>query len=291
MVGIYLTFIVGNTWKYDSKTEAYKIYLNEFSNDDGTTYAPIYYFRVNGENYECRTATNNSSVPDESKNIVYYDSTNPENCKTQYEKSTGRFVGVIFIIVSILTVYLSIKQPSKDKDYYELEEIDLEKQYQIEEKIEKLYPILEKVHLIYKRIILGIIILALLVIIVVDTFILRQTIISKDYIETIATYVDKSNDEEDSIFYRCIYTFQDKQGNKQEIIVNVDKELTIKEKIKIRYDENNPQKYYREESTLDRTEFIWYIVIIIVTILLIIVFFNKKLLNKISISTSVSNTN
>ncbi len=60
VAGVYLLFFVGNTSKYDSQTRAYNIYPNESYSSDGSTYSPIYYFRVEGKEYECRTKSGSS---------------------------------------------------------------------------------------------------------------------------------------------------------------------------------------------------------------------------------------
>lgn len=78
-------------------------------------------------------------------------------------------------------------------------------QVAMEEKIQKATSIMEKVQLIYKRIILGIIMIILLINILFDTVIIKQTIIARDYVETIATYVDKKVSDENSIFDDYIY--------------------------------------------------------------------------------------
>jgi phage terminase large subunit-like protein len=60
------------------------------------------------------------------------------------------------------------------------------------------------------------------------------------------------------------------------------------ESISVKYNENNPEDYYEEGATLDKSGMIWYIVKIVALILLIILFFNKKLLSKIGISASAN---
>jgi len=145
--------------------------------------------------------------------------------------------------------------------------------------------IIGKIQLIYKRVILGIIIFILLILTLFDTAIIKQTIISKDYIETTATLSEKKDNEESDIFDNYTYAFTDKQGRQQEIIVSVSKNNTPQDELKLKYDENNPQEYYEEGATMDKSGIIWYIVKIIAMILLILLFFNKRLLNKIYIST------
>lgn len=288
VLGIYLTFIAGTTNKYDSQTEAYRIDPNErYDSDDGTTYQPIYYYSVNGKEYECRAVISSSSYPKESKNIVYYDSSNPAKCKTEYEKSTGKFAGIICLIATALMVYFFIiKSPSSSLE--DLNQDDgIERQTQIEqEDAEKILATISKFQLIYKRLILGTIIVILLVFILIDTAIVKQTIVSKNYIETKAIYVDRKIDGDNSSFDDYIYTFLDKQGRQQEIIVSVSKDNEPKQEIKIKYNENNPQEYFEEGSTMDKSGIIWYIVKVVAMVLLIILFFNKKLLSKINISAS-----
>ena len=279
IIGVYLTFISGNMNKFDSQARAYRIDPNEsYDADDGTTYYPIYYFKVEGKDYECKAKLGSSSYPNEKKNIVYYDSDNPLNCRTEYEKSSGKFAGIVCLIVTALIIYFGIiKKPSDN--------VDIGGEYTIdEETVEKVTEVVGKVQLIVKRVILGIIIVVLLVFILIDTAILKQTIVTKDYLDATAVYVNKKDNRDDNIFDEGIYTFTDNNGREQEIVVTISKEFEPKEKIKIKYNENNPQDYYGEDALMDKKELIWYIVKIVAMILLIVLFFNKKLLSKINVS-------
>jgi len=286
LVGIYLTFISGNTSKYDSETTASRIDLNEQYDSDGIMYSPIYYFNVNQEEYKCESNSSSSTVPNENKNKVYYDSKNPKNCKTEYEKTSNTFAGIVCLIVTFVIAIIVIKKPTvKENEIYEPKKIDVEKQNQINENTQKAIIFLDKAQLIYKRIVIGFIIIILSIFTLIDTAIFKQTIIARNYIETTATYVEKQfNNDKDSIFDDYLYTFKDKQGNEQKITVSVSKDTTPEETIKIKYNENNFQDYYEDGSTMDKKEFIWYIIKIIALTLLIILFFNKKWLNKINIS-------
>lgn len=290
ILGIYLTFFAGDTNQFDSQTKAYRIDANEsYDSDGGSIYYPSYYFRANGKEYECKAKMGSSSYPSEKKNTVYYDSSDPTKCKTEYETSTGKFGGIICLIATVVIIYFFIiKKPSTiDEGYHRNEEIDLERQYQMEsENAEKIIGMVGKVQLIYKRIILGIIIAILLVFILIDISIVKQTIVSKDYPEITAKFVNRIKDDESNAFDDCIYTFTDNQGRQQEIIVSVSKNSSPEEEIKIKYNEKNPQDYYEEGSTMDKSGIIWFIVKVIAFILLIILFFNKKLLSKINISAS-----
>ena len=285
VIGIYLTFVAGNVQKYDSQTTAYKIDANEHYDSDGTMYYPIYYFKVRGESYKCESKSGSNSVPNESKNKVYYDSKNPTKCMTQYEKSTSKFIGIIFLAFSVILIVLLMRKPSdKVEKKKKKKEIDPVKQQQIEENVLKVTSAIEKIALIVKRVILGIIILVLLLFILFETLIIKQTIKAKDYIETTATYVMEKENSEDNVFNEHIYSFEDTHGNKQEIIVSVSKTDTVKNTIKIKYNKNNPQEFYEEGMTYGKSGIIWYVVKIVVLIALVVLFFNKKLLSKVSIS-------
>lgn len=291
IAGIYLTFIVGNVNNYDSQTSAYRIYPNESRNSDGDiTYHPIYYFKVNGSDYQCKSKSGSGSYPNENKNIVYYDSNNPEKCKTEYEKSSSKVGGIICLVVTGIIIIITVKNPSTNVSEYnqvnQISEIDAKKQTKFINNIQKTEVIVGKVQLIYKRIILGIIIVVLLVFTLIDTVILKQTIISRNYTETTAAYVGKKNDGEYDAFNYYTYTFNDKNGNKHEAIVNVPDFETPKTEIKIKYNEINPLEYYDDSSTMDVKELIWYLVKLVAVILLIILFFNKQLLSKIYLSGS-----
>ena len=281
-LGIYLTFISGIVNKYDGEVSAYRIEPNEQWDSDSTLYYPIYYFKVKGKEYTCESKSGSSTYPKESKNKVYYDSSNPQKCKTQYEKSSSSLVGIICLVVTAIMIVFAVKKPSSNSDEYSKKTDEIITK--INENTEKISSFVNKFQLIYKRIIIGIIIVVLLVITIFDTALIKQTIKSKDYVETNAILVDKKNDDNSDIFNEYIYSFEDKHGKKQEIIVSISKDDEAQQEITIKYDENNPQEYYEEGSILDESGIIWYVVKVIVIILLVILFFNKKLLSKINIS-------
>lgn len=115
IIGIYLTFFSSNTSKYDSKTKAYKIEIQESNDSDNNkVYYPIYYFKVEGKRYTCTTKTGSSIAPNRNKNIVYYDSKNPEKCITQYEKTSSRIGGIICLGVSLLVLFLGFRKPKEN---------------------------------------------------------------------------------------------------------------------------------------------------------------------------------
>ena len=133
---------------------------------------------------------------------------------------------------------------------------------------------------IVRKMILGFIIIILLIHLLFDTGILIQTIIASSYTETTITYVDKKDSM--SIYDRYIYSFENDEGKKQEIIVSIPKGDVVEQEIRIRYNKKNPQKYYTESATFNTSEIIFYIVKLIITVALIFRLFDKSLLNKIT---------
>ncbi len=283
-IGIYLTFIVGNTNKYDSQTRAYKIDPNEnYDSEDKIIYNPIYYFEVDGNNYECE-AKGTSSYPKKNKNIVYYDSSNPTKCKTEYEKSTSKFAGIVSLIATAVIVYFGIIEKPSNNRKNQTQENNIDNQNSINyEAVEKVSNIIEKGQMIFKKAVIIIIIIILLLLTLVETLIIKQTIKAKDYVEATAVY-EKDIIDGESSFKDCVYTFTDKQERKQNITISIPKTDEAKETIKIKYDEKNPKEYYEEGATMDKKGIIWFIVRIITIVILIILLLNEKLLNKISFS-------
>lgn len=69
-------------------------------------------------------------------------------------------------------------------------------------------------------------------------------------------------------------------------MISVGKDNQPEDKIKIKYDENNPNEFYEEGSTFNTSGMIGYVIKIIILIVLIIIFFNTKLLRKFHFSIS-----
>ena len=289
-IGIYLTFFLGNTSKYDKKATAYRMENNESTDSEGTiTYSPTYYFKVKGKEYQCETQTRSSIRPNEKKNLVYYNSKNPEQCTTEYSKTSSKTGGIICLVVAGIIILLVVVKPSSKSQPQQEIEMTPEEKYEMERKAETAIDIIEKVTLIYKRIVIGIIILIVLILTILDCVLLKQTIKARNYIDTIASLVSEKEEDESTVFDDYIYTFKDKKGVDQEIIVSISQEKVPEQEIKIKYNENNPEDFYEDGSTLDKNGIIWFIVKIVILILLLVLFFNKRLLNKIGISFSRKN--
>jgi hypothetical protein len=283
IIGIYLTFFASSISGYDSKIEAYNIDPNESRDSDGTTYNPIYYFRVNGVDYECKASIGSSSYPDADKKMVYYDSSDPTKCKTEYETKSNRLGGVICLIATgVMIFFFIIKKPSATS----IEERTYTQPEYSEADAEKVMEVVNKVQLIYKRVILGIVIAILLFFILLDGMLVKQTFEARNYIETTAKFSSFKEEQTSENFVDYIFEFTDKQGQRQEIIVTRSNGSGAPDELKIKYDENNPQEYYEETALLDKSGIIWFVVKVVAVILLVVLFFNEKLLNKIHLSIS-----
>ena len=139
---------------------------------------------------------------------------------------------------------------------------------------------------IYKKIVLGIIILVLAILVLIDGIIFKQTMEARNYIDAVAEYVEIKESEEDSVFNEALYSFTDKKGNTHTFEEIYSKDESPDMEIRIKYNENDPDDYFTEGATLTKSGIIWFVVKIIVLVLLIFLFFNKKLLSKINISIS-----
>ena len=277
LLGVYSTFFLGNSSKFDSKTKAYRVYSNQVEDDEnGIMYFPIYKFNVDGIDYQCETKSGGQRDPEKIKKIVYYDSENPEKCMTQYDKSRNSFWGYFLISVGVCILLIFIfKKPTSQFDENQLQNESIDPE--LAQKVDK---VVDNVQLVYKRIVLGIIIIILLFLIFVDSMLFKQTIKAKDYIDATATYVDTKTDSYSS-FVDYIYTFSDKDGNQYEVELSYPVGVSYSETVKIKYNVDNPQDFYEESALLNTSGVVWYIVKIVLIILLTILFFNKKLLSRI----------
>ncbi len=290
-LGIYLTFISSDTKKYDEIAFATNINPNKHTDSEGDTiYSPIYTFKVKGEEYKCEAKTGSSFTPKESKNKVYYDSKYPSKCLIEYEKGTNRIAGIICLLVTAVIVYLAFirKEPENTSDpnnsiydHYTTEQQpqNLDCPVVTQEQVDN---VISKVSVIYKRVIIGVIIVILAILIIIDSIILKQTIKSKDYIDAMAILVDQK-EENDTIFDDYIYSFEDKEGQMQEIIYSVSEGDVPEDEILIKYNENDPQDYYTTGQTLSKSGMIGFIVKIVIMILLMLLFSSRKALDKIHI--------
>ena len=96
-------------YTYEKQTNNTEIKVVEDTDiEGGIVYYPIYYFNISNVTYECKSNYKSTSYPDFSKNLVYYNPSNPENCLTQHEISKSLFDNIFYIFGSIITIGGSI---------------------------------------------------------------------------------------------------------------------------------------------------------------------------------------
>ena len=284
-LGVYLTFFSTDTNKYDSVTTAYKIDVNAQSNSDGdTVYSPIYHFKVSEKEYECSSNGGSSPYPKQSKNIVYYDSKDPKNCMMEYEISNHKFAGIMCIIIACIILIFTIQFIKNPQNSYveiniQQNDVDLETMKNIEYGAEQIDFVIHKFSIIIRRIMIGIVFLIVAIFIFFDILSINQTIKIKDYTVATATFTNESVElNEDLSDY--VYTFEDTNGISHSIVVTHFSNITVDNQINIKYNPENPEEYYMEDSSFDKLDVIGLIVKIIIEILLVVLFFNKNLINK-----------
>lgn len=107
MLGV-LIFNINKSNKMDKSVLTTNIIVKEdYDSDDDITYSPVYYYEVKGESYVCKSKSSSSTYPDTSKGLVYYNSEDPTECMTEYDKS-GNGILLLFLILPLTFIALGI---------------------------------------------------------------------------------------------------------------------------------------------------------------------------------------
>ena len=104
--------------QFNGHVEAYDISENCQTNSEGKNICnPIYYYKVKGNEYSCRSKVG-SSVVNRNKNVVYFMNDDPTDCMTQFDVSTSLFViiGIILGLISATIGVLNILKVKKRID-------------------------------------------------------------------------------------------------------------------------------------------------------------------------------
>ena len=119
IIGIITLAIIGsliiasknNESKMDAQTTSTSVSINEKRDDDGDMmYRPIYTYEVDGQTYTCETSFSSSIHPSENNATIYYESSNPSNCASDYSRTGEKFfylfliLPAVFIIVGISSI-------------------------------------------------------------------------------------------------------------------------------------------------------------------------------------------
>lgn len=102
IIGMFGSNFKNKNNKLDAQINADNIEWVEDRDDDGITYKPVYYYEIDGVEYTC--SSNISSNSRSAKGIVYFNTNNPSECLTDYEKSNSK----LFLVVMILPVVFII---------------------------------------------------------------------------------------------------------------------------------------------------------------------------------------
>lgn len=89
--------------KLDAQVNAYNIEWLEDHDEDGLTYKPIYYYEIDGVEYQCSSSISSNSK--NAKGIVYFNTKNPSECLTDYDKQSS-ILFLIFIILPVIFIII-----------------------------------------------------------------------------------------------------------------------------------------------------------------------------------------
>ena len=117
MMAVFILIIISTINKknrLDGKVEAYDIKDIKYRDSDGNImYTPIYYFNAsNNQSYTCKASSSSSFRSDKTKKLVYYNTTDPDDCLTEYDLSTNTilyFVPLFLLVFIAVGVFLIIK--------------------------------------------------------------------------------------------------------------------------------------------------------------------------------------
>lgn len=115
-IGMFVSQVAKKN-RMNSEVEAYKVDIDEhYDSDSGTMYSPIHYYRVDGVEYTCTgggsTSSITSSMEDET---VYYNSSNPSDCMTDYSKSSNNLFFLIFTLLGGLAAGVGFNNVFKSR--------------------------------------------------------------------------------------------------------------------------------------------------------------------------------
>ena len=96
--------------RMDSTVMSTRVEINSHYDDDGNTmYSPTYYYKVNGEEYACRSTSSSSIYPGDDNKLVYYDSKNPKDCISEYGTKSN-VIFIAFMALPLLFIGIGVYQ-------------------------------------------------------------------------------------------------------------------------------------------------------------------------------------
>lgn len=115
-IGMFVSQITTKN-RMDSEVEAYRVDINEhYDSDNGTMYSPVHYYRVNGVEYTCSDGGSTSSITSSMEDeTVYYNSSDPSDCMTDYSSSSNNLFFIIFTLLGGICAGLGINNIIKSR--------------------------------------------------------------------------------------------------------------------------------------------------------------------------------
>lgn len=97
----------------DSETMSKRVEINQYLDSDGQTmYSPVYFYEVNGTDYQCSSGSSSSIRPSTDNGKVFYKSSDPSKCMTEYTKKANIWLYVA-LLIPILALVIGISNVIK----------------------------------------------------------------------------------------------------------------------------------------------------------------------------------
>lgn len=118
LVAFFLLILFGGFYIYhslklkslNSVTLSTSVELNTDRNDENEImYSPIYYYVVDGVTYSCASNSSSNVSPGTSNRNVYYDSSDPSKCMTEYSKTSNTISLVVIFLLVIYILFIFVK--------------------------------------------------------------------------------------------------------------------------------------------------------------------------------------
>lgn len=124
VMGIIFAIVIGGVFVFetvrpsrlDASTLSTSVDVNSHKNSEGNTmYSTSYNYEVRGEEYTCSSSASSSVYPKQKNKLVYYNSSDPSDCKPKSSTllSLGILAFLLIPIIFILVGGLSIKKVNK----------------------------------------------------------------------------------------------------------------------------------------------------------------------------------
>lgn len=118
LLGIFLIIVMARNKtikQLDSRTTSIGMTIETSHDEQNTKYSPIYHYLVSGREYSCPSNTSSSAKPGEKNITIYYSSSDPSKCMTEYSKSRSKLIYLFMIVPIVFMIFSSINVKKVDK--------------------------------------------------------------------------------------------------------------------------------------------------------------------------------